>query len=338
MRIAALLPHVEVFGGVRRFLEIGNELTQRGHLFTLFTPKGKRPEWIEFKGILRPFEALAEERFDIGLCSEYSILAHFDRLEAKAKFFYFVLEGHKREREVVKRDYHFLGCSEGISQRIEKKYGLRCFRAVGGVNPDIFYPWPKSKDEATKRSPDRQGPKGLFTILSYGRIYKKRKGIRNVIKAVEKVYKEFPEVRLIFFDTLVGDDRRDPRPLVRTFVPFQFYLNLPQSRMAWLFSRADLFVSAERRAGWANTVAEAMACALPVVTTASGTKDFAFHERTALVVPLAHPFFLYREIKRLIEDPGLRARLALAGYEKIKEFTWAALAKRLEEIFSSVLE
>ena len=106
--------------------------------------------------------------------------------------------------------------------------------------------------------------------------------------------------------------------------------------MAWLFSRADVFVSAERRAGWANTAAEAMACRLPVVCTASGSRDFAIHRQTALVVPLASPFLIRRQIRRLILEPGLRERLAAAGYERIKLFTWEALAERLEEIFAAV--
>ena len=38
----------------------------------------------------------------------------------------------------------------------------------------------------------------------------------------------------------------------------------------------------------------------------------------------------------MILDEGLRARLARAGREKIREFTWEALAGRLEGIFKEV--
>ena len=339
MKIAALLPHVEIFGGVRRYIEIGNELIKKGHDYVLFTPTGERPDWLEFKGLCRPFEALNEKvGFDIGLCSEYSILPYFDRLVARAKFFYFVLEGHKQEKDVLKRGCHFLGSSEGISRRMERKYRIRCFRAPGGVNPDIFHPWPRpeKQDDQTEVS-QKTIERREFRVLSYGRVYKKRKGVHHVIKAAEKLHRQFPGLRMILFDSLVGAEKRDPRSLIRTAVPYDFHINLPQSRMAWLFAQADLFASAEKRAGWANTAAEAMACRLPVVCTASGTRDFAFHEKTALVIPFAHPFFVCRQIKRLIVNPGLRQRLAEAGHEKIREFTWEALAKRLEDIFSLVL-
>src|SRR5438552_2113927 len=41
MRIALFLPHVGVFGGVRRFIELGNAWTASGHAVTLFHPGGE---------------------------------------------------------------------------------------------------------------------------------------------------------------------------------------------------------------------------------------------------------------------------------------------------------
>jgi len=345
MNIAALLPHVEVFGGVRRTIEVGNALARRGHRFVLFTPAGETPDWLSFSGEMRRFEELPAGEFDVGLCGEYSILPRFESLRARAKFFYFVLEGHKEERAVARSGYHLLGCSEGICRRIERKYHVPCFRAPGGINREIFYPPARpraSESGANGRTEDQPASSRArlsreFKILCYGRIYKKRKGVRQVIKAVERLHRMGFPLRLILFDSLVGQDRKDPRPRIRTPVPHDFHINLPQDRMAWLFSQADAYVGAERRAGWANTAAEAMACRLPVVCTTSGSRDFAIPNQTALVVPFPHPLLLARQIRRLIEDPDLRERLAAAGYGKIGEFTWDALADRLEAIFKNVL-
>lgn len=325
MDIAALLPHVEVFGGVRRYIEIGNALVRRGHRFTLFTPEGAPPAWLPFAGTIRPFSDLGREAFDAGLCSEYSILGHFERLKAREKFFYFVMEGHKRERETARLDLRFLGNSEGICRRIEARYRVTCHRAPGGINPAVFHPLETPEPEP------RTGDE--FRVLAYGRIYKRRKGVDAVIRAVDTLYRTRPGLRLILFDSLVGEDRVDPRPLVRTRVPVEFHLDLPQDRMAWLYSRADVFVAGERRAGWSNTVAEAMACGVPVVCTPSGTRDFALPGRTALVAPLPLPFLLRRRLREILDDEALRRRLAAAGRAKIMEFTWDFLAARLEGIF-----
>jgi hypothetical protein len=140
MKIAAVLPHLEVFGGVRRYLEIGNELVKRGHSYVIFHPDGSLPTWFGFLGKVKPFSSLRKEIFDFGLCSEYAVLPTFERLNAKIKFFYFVLEGHKEERKVARANYLFLGNSDGICRRLQKKYKIFCQKAAGGVNPNIFYP------------------------------------------------------------------------------------------------------------------------------------------------------------------------------------------------------
>jgi glycosyltransferase involved in cell wall biosynthesis len=328
MRMAALLPHLEVFGGVRRYIELGNEFVRRGHQFVLFHPQGGRPGWLPFRGETRPWEALDAEAFDVGLCSEYSILAYFDRLRARTKYFYFVLAGHKQEREAVRRPYLFLANSQGLRLRLQRKYGLDCFRAAGGVNPEIFRPLAAPEARA----------EGEIRVLCYGRLVKKRKGTQQVLKALDGLAGRFPGLKLILFDTPVGREMRDSRLLLKTRLPHEFHLNLPQDRMAWLFSQADIFVSAERRAGWANTAAEAMACRLAVVCTASGSRDFALPGQTALVVRWPLAFLLRRAVARLIHDPPLRRRLAEAGYRKIQEFTWSNLAARLEQHFLSNLE
>ena len=238
-----------------------------------------------------------------------------------------MLKGHKQEKETIKKNYFFLGNSEGLCRYLEKKYKISCSRVSGGVNPEFFYP-----------AIERERERDEFRVLCYGRIYRKRKGIQHVIRAVQGLHKEFPRIKLVLFDSLVGEDRRDPRPMIKSTVPYEFHLNLPQSKMAWLYSQADIFVSAERRAGWSNTTAEAMACQVPVVCTRSGTEDFAFHNQTALVVSFPHPFLLRRQIKRLVKDEELRLRIAGAGYEKILTFSWSILADRLEEIFKELVK
>jgi glycosyltransferase involved in cell wall biosynthesis len=214
-----------------------------------------------------------------------------------------------------------LANSEGLYRRIRQKYKVHCLKVAGGVNTGLFRPQPRTKSTQE------------FRILCYGRIHKRRKGIRYVIRAVESLAKSFPQIKLVFFDSIVGKERVDPRTLVRTSVPFEFHLDCPQEELAWIFSQSDLYVSAEWRAGWANTSAEAMACGVPVVCTSSGTQDFAFHNRTALVVPLPFPVFLRRQIRKIISNNDLRLRLGRAGLKTIRKFSWPVLADRLEQVF-----
>ena len=51
--ISLFLPHVGVFGGVRRFIELGNAWSAMGHGVTLFHPEGTQPDWLPFAGTVR---------------------------------------------------------------------------------------------------------------------------------------------------------------------------------------------------------------------------------------------------------------------------------------------
>jgi glycosyltransferase involved in cell wall biosynthesis len=106
-------------------------------------------------------------------------------------------------------------------------------------------------------------------------------------------------------------------------------LNPGVDELAELYASSDVFVAAEKRAGWCNTAAEAMAAGACVVCTPSGTGDFARDGETALVVRLRHPFFLARALRRALDDRILRERLGVAGVAEAARHSWPRLAAKL---------
>jgi glycosyltransferase involved in cell wall biosynthesis len=110
-----------------------------------------------------------------------------------------------------------------------------------------------------------------------------------------------------------------------------------QEELAALYGDADLFVSAERRAGWCNTAAEAMACGAAVVCTRSGTEDFARDGSTALVSRYAWSWLLASAVARLLRDPALRAAVAERGRREMEEWSWERTARRIETAIAARL-
>jgi glycosyltransferase involved in cell wall biosynthesis len=106
-------------------------------------------------------------------------------------------------------------------------------------------------------------------------------------------------------------------------------INPSQEELARLYAAADVFVAAEKKAGWCNTAIEAMSAGAAVVCTPSGTADFARHGETAWVVRVRHPWFLERGIARVLEDQALRARLQAAGPAAVRPFAWPVLAAKI---------
>jgi len=324
LKIAAILPHLEVFGGVRRYIEIGNNFIKRGHSFRIYHSDGSRPTWLEFFGETRPVEQVTLEENDIVISSDYSSLHYLERAKAKKKIFYCVGEHRNNQKACNNRKFLIMGNSTGICEMVRRKYMRKCIEGIGGINSEIFHPVEAKRDH-------RQ-----IKILCYGRVYKRSKRIQKIVKAVELLYKRYPSLRLLLFDTPVGSPRLDARQMLHTRVPVKFYTALPQERMAELYSQADIFVSAEKRAGWSNPCAEAMACKVPVVCSPSGTRDFAADGETALVFRFRYPFLIAKKIRRLIEDKNLKERIREKGYRKIQQYTWSNLVDKLEKEFEQL--
>ena len=317
---AALLPGVGVFGGVRRFLEIGNELVRRGHSYTIYHTDGARPDWLKFAGEVRPLADVAAARHQILITNDTANIDAFAGANADLKLFYFVLENIRGERAIAtNREWTLIANSSGMYERLRAKYRVPVWRVIGGINLDIF-------------KPGDRGAKDELRILSFGRVSRKKKGVPLVVKAVEGFARKYGNVRLVLFDHVGFGNEQDPREEIKTAVPTEFHLNLSQPDLAALYATCDMFVSAERRAGWANTVAESMATGVPVVCTASGTRDIAIPGKTAQVVKWRHPWFIRRGIDALYNDADATRGMADAAREHIQSYSWPKVVDQLEAV------
>ena len=91
------------------------------------------------------------------------------------------------------------------------------------------------------------------------------------------------------------------------------YVRSPE-RLAMFYRAADVYVHAAIGETFGLSVAEALACGVPVVTASTGgVLEIVDHERTALVVPPGRPVELADAIVRLLEAPSLGAAMGAAA-------------------------
>jgi glycosyltransferase involved in cell wall biosynthesis len=117
-----------------------------------------------------------------------------------------------------------------------------------------------------------------------------------------------------------------------------------QEQMPEHYAAADLFVlpctqaSDNDRDGIPNTLMEAMASGLPVVSTwFSGIPELVQHGTTGLLVQRDDSPALAAAMRRLVREPVLRRRLGAAGRERVvAEFSLARAAARLGELFGDM--
>lgn len=315
LSFGAILPHTKLFGGVRRFFELGEILIQRGHAFTIFTPEGIPPDWFTFHGEVKPLNAISSYRLDALFLTETDFVDHLVNANAALKIFYHVGPRAKLTTVLKHKQVLVFSNSSNMYTLDKRKYGIETIRAFGGVH--------------LPAKPKPYSPAETIHIMAYGRLTRKGKGTALVVRACEKLYKKGYPVKLLLFDSPI-DDRSSEK--IRNFtckVPFEFILDHPVMDNEELFKRADIFVAAEKKGGWSNTAAEALASGIPLVATKTGTNDFLVHGETGLKV-WRHPYFIRRAIETLIKDPALAQRLSGNGRKKIAEFSWTRLADFIE--------
>jgi glycosyltransferase involved in cell wall biosynthesis len=88
-----------------------------------------------------------------------------------------------------------------------------------------------------------------------------------------------------------------------------------------------------------NALLESMSAGLPVVATAvGGSKEVIENGQNGLLVPPGNPEALAAAILRLVRDPRLAMKLAVAGqYDMRKHFSFERLIAEVEQLYKEPL-
>jgi len=106
-----------------------------------------------------------------------------------------------------------------------------------------------------------------------------------------------------------------------------------------VYASFDIFALTSRREGLPNSILEAMAMGLPVVTTdVAGTKELVIDGQTGFVIPQGDAAALAQWLVALADDRQLRQRLAEAGRQRVEsEFSFTDRLQRIETLYEWVL-
>jgi glycosyltransferase involved in cell wall biosynthesis len=315
--IGAVLPNTKLFGGVRRFFELGKIWKQHGCDVVIFTPQGIPPDWFDSSIPVEPITNLYSFSLDAIFFTEITFLPNIVESKARLKILYHV-GPRVTLKQVFKHPEIAIWVNSTNMLRLDQsKYGIEPVCAIGGVHmgSPVDYSF---NEEFSGSNP--------FVVMAFGRLSRKGKGTKLVVKACEQLHKNGVPIKLLLFDTPIDEKSEELIRDFKTTVPFEFVVNHPVKDNMELFKRAHVFVSAESKGGWSNTSAEAMAVGVAVVGTKTGTADFLIDGETGLVV-WRMTYFIKRAIRKLYENPALRIRLAQAGRQRIEQFSWPKLAE-----------
>jgi glycosyltransferase involved in cell wall biosynthesis len=212
----------------------------------------------------------------------------------------------------------------------------RTLAADYGVDPERITVAPPGTDRPVIAARDKSQNDSV-ALLAVGALVP-RKGYDVLIAALAEV-SDLPW-RL----TIAGADARDPGTSARLKADIaRFKLErriaiagaVTADRLAALYAAADLFVLPSRYEGYGMAFAEAIAHGLPVIGTTGGATPDTVPASAGVLVPPDDRAALVMALRRLIEHPEERARLALGARAAADRLpTWRASA----ELFSAAIE
>lgn len=213
----------------------------------------------------------------------------------------------------IPKDITLIAVSSLVKELLSSKFPEhKIFLLVNGVNLSLF---------CNPRKVFR--PAKVVGMIFYNR-RPKHKGMEDGIAAFEITRNKYPHLEL----WMAGKKREKWLP------PYvRFYKGFNQQMLTNFYRSTDIFLYPSQLDACPLPPMEAMACKCALVSTkVGGISDFTIPDKTALDSSPKYIEGLAKNLTSLVEDPERLKEIALAGYEKIKEFSWENQTQKLEEI------
>ena len=179
---------------------------------------------------------------------------------------------------------------------------------------------------------------GVPNILFVGRM-EPRKGLIHLLRAFRKLQRDGVRARLLLVGTGPGEREARRYVLTRQLEDVEFLGRVPEGQKAQLFKTADIYVSpATGRESFGIVLLEAMSAGAPIICSdIHGYRGVVRRDRDGLLVEPGNADALAASMRRLIDDPHLRAQLSRAGEERAQLFTWERVGQAVEEYYGFVI-
>jgi len=156
-----------------------------------------------------------------------------------------------------------------------------------------------------------------------------------VLRAFAVIQARIPEARLI----VIGDGPERTRVHETAHAlrlrNVEFVGAVPPTEMGRWYDEADVYLNASDIDNMPNSIIEAFACGLPVVTSRAGGIPFVVqHERNGLLVECGDHEGLAAATLRLLEEPALAQRLIAEGLRDVEQhYTWGAVSDGWAQLY-----
>ena len=159
------------------------------------------------------------------------------------------------------------------------------------------------------------------SILSTVANFKAQKDYPTIIKAINLLKNEIDFTYLIIGKGLRFEDQEHRiKQLIKHYNLNNVVFLGFREDIANILSITDIWLSSSIFEGQSNSLLEAMAMKLPIITTdIEENREIVRHTKEAILVPVNSPHMLAQSIKLLLEDKQLANSIAENAYFRVKK-------------------
>jgi glycosyltransferase involved in cell wall biosynthesis len=161
----------------------------------------------------------------------------------------------------------------------------------------------------------------------------------TAVRAFEIVLSQYPSAQLTIAGS--GPHANDLKQLVEELGlahVVRFAGRLDRDAMAALYRSADIMLNPSLADNMPNSVLEALASGVPVVTTNVGGVPYIVQDGvTALLVPPADPQAMAAASLKILQSDELWRQLSVAGVAEVQRYTWARVAPLLANVYRQAI-
>lgn len=327
-RVAYLLPHNFLTGGLKIIIEQANRLLLKGYDVTLLCHMPK-PDWIDIKCRyiqVLPDNTLAEfvHNTDIVIAGYWDLIIDAMKTDAPLKYYFAQGDIDIFEYENLNPLFRnlcytahqlpvkILTISRIMETKIRELYNRKSEIIPNAIDKNFFY----------QSSHEKDTPKNILII---GRDNLLFKGTGDIIKALYLLKLDGYELKIKWVTpTLPTKDYSFLR------LNIEYIIRPTQEELGNIYRNSDIFISGSYYEAFSLPPLEAMACGTAVITASNdGVKEYAIDNYNCLMYKPGDVNELILKIKELIKSKAIRDKIVINGLDTAKKFTWERSIKIL---------